>query len=179
MSVIACRVSFDNISFAADSQITCRSSKDNKLEYEKIQTIDNVTMGAAGWLDECILIGDYIRRHDFPNNSSDILLYMLEFYKYRDSLSETFKPQCDDEERSASSMVMMVAVDGKVFLVDNRTVLRVKSYHAIGSGDVYAQAIMAYGGDVDSAVRIACQIDLNCAEPIQHVDVPIKWSVPC
>ena len=59
-----------------------------------------------------------------------------------------------------------VLTSGKAFLADGYYVQEITNYHAIGSGMEYALTAMHLGHSPYEAVKVACDLNIYCSEPV-------------
>jgi ATP-dependent protease HslVU (ClpYQ) peptidase subunit len=173
MSVLACRVTSNTIYIAADTQVTKGDCRVLGLKYHKLLRIGEIVIGFAGRCDEAEIFCNFIKNNSLPCTCpGDIILFMSEFYKFRDGLSESLKPKPDE---CASPCSYIIIVRGRVFLIGDMSCFELNDgYFATGSGEGYAVGAMAYGAGVEDAVKIACKHDVYCSEPIDYFEIDRK-----
>lgn len=168
MSVIACEIGPKKIYLAADSQKTKGNGRRPELSFKKIVKIKDVVVSTVGTCQECQLLYEYIKGCTPPNNQGNLLLYMSEFYKWRNSINPKLEPEDKD---SLSDIQVLLIMNGTVFHIDGLYIDIVNCFFAMGSGEEYALGAMENGASVKEAVRIACKYNINCSLPIQYMEV--------
>lgn len=168
MSVITCKVTEDKIQIATDTQLTKSEQSCPGLLYSKVAEIGELIIGQTGSCEEGVLFFNFVADNSVPADSGKIVLFMSEFYKYRDSIYSTLKPK---EEDGASFCQYYIAIRGHIFLVNDFFVCEVTGDHAIGCGDKYALGAMAHGASVVEAVEITCKYDNNCSLPVKYFEM--------
>lgn len=175
MSIITCKIEDEAICIAYDSQVTCRNNKGALFNYDKVTKIDDIYVGCVGEVDESILFVDFVRENMPPDTAHDMQKYVLGFYAARSAICGSFINKEEQECGISSCMTAMLVINDKVFLIDGRVVMEIKTHHAIGSGEEFAYAILEYGGSAFDAARIACKLDLYCKEPVHEIRIEREW----
>jgi hypothetical protein len=168
MSIVACRVTRDTIYLASDSQTTCAQDKRPGLRFKKIRKTDELIWCAVGACFEVQLLDTYIQEHGFPKASKDIILYMGEFYKWRDTVSDRISPE---DKTRISNCTYMFVIKGGVYLVSDLFVNKITGFHSIGCGEDLAMGAMEHGATVTEAVEIACKYNIDCGLPVELMEI--------
>jgi ATP-dependent protease HslVU (ClpYQ) peptidase subunit len=163
MSVVAVRVSDNEISIASDS-ITVRGwTKSNGTNgHGKLIEVNDIILGAVGSAEESSLFQLYCStRKPASASQASILEFVSEFAEWKRQKTNSF----------GIDNVYIMVFDRKAFTIEHFFVEEVLEYQAIGAGMDFALACLAMGTSVESAVRTACQLSAMCTEPIVQFEV--------
>ena len=158
MSVVAVRVYDKEIEMAADSIIVCGSRQELYYgNHTKLNKINNMIIGTSGSCEEGGLMWMYAQNHrPLSPTERDVLEFFVEFVNWK-------------KDKSSSSILnnhYLLAIEGKVFHIQNYMVLEVDKYAAIGAGADYALAALYLGSSAEKSAEVACDLSCYVAEPI-------------
>lgn len=166
MSVVAVKVYEDKIEMAADSIIIAGSRKEMFYGgYAKINKINDMIIGASGTCEEIGLMWLYAKNHrPLEATERDVLEFFVEFVDWKSSKGASHSLE----------NLYLIAINGKVFHIQNYMVLPVDKYSAIGAGADYSLAALYLGTSAEKAVKVACELSCYVAEPIITHTMDIK-----
>lgn len=158
MSVVAVRIYDDKIEMSADSIIVCGSRQELFYSHHtKLNQINDMIIGTSGSCEEGGLMWMYAKNHrPLSATERDVLEFFVEFVNWK-------------KDKSSSSVLnnsYLIAIEGKVFHIQNYMVLEVDKYSAIGAGADYALAALYLGSSAEKAVKVACDLSCYVAEPV-------------
>lgn len=166
MSVVATRVYADRIEIAADSQITWGMTQTSDYNVKLFATELGITVGGCGPMQDISLFKIFLRTR-VPSSATEdgIIDLMHEFNQWLNDHAEVSTP---DEEDAAYHLIY----DRKAFAIQRYNVREITSFDAIGAGMDYALTAMELDRSPQDAVKIACKLNIFCAEPVSAVTVP-------
>ncbi len=167
MSIVACKITKDKITMAADTQMTCGDFKHPSLAFKKIVKIGDVVIGSTGTCSEVQLLHGYIKDNGIPATIKELQIFFSNFHKYRNSINDKI---CKNEEKNTDCHHLIV-INDKVFFTNDCYIDEVKEFFSIGAGDAHSDAVLAMGGTVKDAVKMACRFSIYCGLPLQYIEI--------
>jgi ATP-dependent protease HslVU (ClpYQ) peptidase subunit len=114
-------------------------------------------VGGAGLLSHINYMQLFAETHrPLSSRKRDVLEFFAEFNEWADKKIKSFE----------SHNHWLLAFDGKLISVGSDLSISYHDFWAVGSGWEYARTAMHLGHDVRSALRVACELTVLCAEPI-------------
>jgi ATP-dependent protease HslVU (ClpYQ) peptidase subunit len=171
MSIIAVNKRNGKISMAADSQVTVGDSvivPDHG--FKKLRKIKGALLAVCGGCDEGEMFFSFYAANKVPKATKDgIFTFFAGFYKKRDSFNESLKA---DQDISLNTYI--VALNGKVFVVNDTFVIEIKAGNSYAIGDcwIVAMALMDEGISPKRAVESVCRYSTYCSLPVISYEVP-------
>ena len=158
MSIVAAKIYKDRIVIGADSQST--SYWHNKNETNKIYKVANdFIIGGVGYTAHNQLMRLYCET-DKPASARerDILEFFVKYHEWIKTKVKDYAP--------VNSWI--IAFRGECFgVTSDLLIVKVKNFHAIGSGMEYARAALHLGHSVRDAISVACDLTVFCGRPIE------------
>lgn len=164
MSVIAVRVTPDQVGMAVDSDVSygeVRVSRTTSIADQKLWSSNEMMVAFVGTSS----LGSILRRwtrENAPDGSDEVSIcqYVDQFHAWR---RDTFPDSGDIDEVS-----FVLAYRGRAWIVDAYSVSAVPTggYFAHGSGMTVALGALHHGASVTEAVEAACQHDGQCGLPV-------------
>lgn len=159
MSVIAAKVYKDKIEIAADCQVTTGGTKDitNSGDISKLVKINNLIIGSVGLAQDGSLLQLFCRTHE-PERADQpaILNFLSEFLDWKVKKTNTYGIEGHN----------FIIFKDKLFKISGWLVSDITEFDAIGSGADFALAALHLKHNAKDAVKVACQLDLYCHEPV-------------
>lgn len=162
MSVVAVKLSDNNIMIGCDSQVTVdwiyKADIQNKFGLGKILDVNTMLIGSVGKLSEIskmMLYATKVRPADI--RISDIVEWIVGYVEYCKKIDSKFDPFNH----------WILVFKGKAFCIEeDLSVYEINNYCVIGSGKYHAMPLLEMGKGVDEAIKMSCKLDLYCSEPI-------------
>ncbi len=170
MSVVAAKKYPDKLVFAADSirvsgymKETTRITGD---ERGKLFEVNNMIIGSVGYIMELSFMQIFARNHSPAAPTVEAVLdFMIEFYTWA-------KSKDNDFGRKNS---YLIGIDNEIFrIVDSYLVEKINEFGAIGAGEHFALTAMYLDKDPQQAVKIANELCIYCADPINVITKDFK-----
>lgn len=167
MTVIAVRITTNEISLAADSQNTYGHNKFNSKDLgsnnSKLFSVNGITAGIAGSVAESCLFQIFCKTHKPAQATIDSLMdFMVEFASWGKDRSADFKP--DNH--------YILIFQKKVFLIMQAILVKnVDKFMAVGSGMFLALGAMEKGATPSEGVEIAKKYDLYCGGDTEEMTI--------
>lgn len=157
MSVVAAKVYRDKIVMAADSIVVRGWSKRTDHDIVKINEINGMIVGSAGYAQELSLMWQYMTTHKPATaTEKDVLTFVVEFSKWKRDLIGS----------GSVDNTYLMAYDGHLFQIEDMLVYEVNEWSAVGAGEDFANAVLYMGNSPRDAVKVACELSCLVAEPI-------------
>ena len=169
MSVVIGKVTKDKVIMASDSQQTNGYSKDHAVSSQKVTRIGSTIFGGVGLSEENELLAMYLTNKKFPKGIGELILYISEFYKWRDNVNPKIQPK---EDGDISSAQFLIADYGNLYYINDTFIdtIKVGCYTTIGQGAEYAIGALDAGAGIRKAVEIACKNCISCGMPIVYME---------
>lgn len=169
VSVIAAkRAGKGKIEVACDSQTTYGDIKEQNHVGKITLVSKRFAVGAVGLSEAGALLRRYAKsRRPERNDEDGIADFIIDFYEWGE------KRTADVEHLNKESEYLLVLED-RIWSVHGHLVQEHKDHYAIGSGMGEARAAMLLGKTAEEAVRVACEINLYCHEPVVTFTIKSK-----
>lgn len=173
MSVVAARKYSDKLVFAADS--ICVSGyflKETERvtggERGKLFEVNNMIIGSVGYTMELSFMQIFARNHSPAAPTVEAVLdFMLEFYSWAKGKDSEFGRKND----------YLIGLDSEIFRIsDSYLVQKINEFSAIGAGEHFALTAMYLDKSPEEAVKIANELCIYCADPINVITKEINAS---
>lgn len=157
MSVVAVRVSEDNITMSADSIIIHGEADKTPIGKGKIFNINEMLIGFSGYASEGLYMSLFAENHTpLAATERDIMQFCIDFSEYKYKLTGN----------RVIENSYFIAYKSKCFLISGNYIAEIKDYYAIGYGHEYAKAALYLGHSPHDAVKTACALCCYVDEPI-------------
>ncbi len=165
MTVIAGKVESDRIVIGCDSQVTYGWQSKVDIDDSKLIVLRDFIIGGAGFLSHINYMQLFAENHrPLSSRKRDVLEFFVEFNDWADKKIKNFEPHNS----------WLLAFDGKLISVNHDLSISHHQFWAVGSGREYARTAMHLGHDVRSALLVACQLTVLCAEPLVIHELPLS-----
>lgn len=165
MSVVAVKVTKDEIVIGSDSQTTSWMTADiNK--FAKMRKIsDDLVISHVGLAADFALLREFVRTNQPRNNSEDgILEFFTKFYKYLKDMSMNLNSK-------PCSSAFIIVYKQKAYTLENYYIKEITDFDAIGSGGDNALTALHLGHSVKESIEIACDLNIYCEKPINIITI--------
>lgn len=157
MSVVAVRVSENNITMSADSIIIHGEADKTPIGKGKIFNINEMLIGFSGYASEGLYMNLFAENHTpLAATERDIMQFCIDFSEYKYKLTGN----------RIIENSYFIAYKNKCFLISGNYIAEIKDYYAIGYGHEYAKAALYLGHSPHDAVKTACALCCYVDEPI-------------
>lgn len=163
MSVVVCKVEKEEIIFASDSIIVFDDLKRTDLVIKLVKE-NNIIIGGAGAEEDIFLMQIFIKTHRPKNATKEsILNFYVEYLAW-----------CKNKEVEKPSSNFIMGIEGKAFIINGYSVIKIKNYVATGAGFMFASAVLELGHTAKEAVSVAIKLSPLCAPPIKIIKMKRK-----
>lgn len=161
MSVCAVRKTADAITVSCDTQLTCDTTISSQfLEFTKMFEKHGIIVAGAGPIREINLLKIFLEKNLIGEPSEEnILMFMFDFSQFKQQMGLPVEIECQ----------FIFVIGDKIFSVIQGEVLEIPEYYAIGSGQDFAQAALFLGHSTEESVKVACNLNVYCHEPIKTI----------
>jgi len=172
MSIIAVKKNPEKIIFAWDTQ----TKRYGQAYYdgEKVIHIKNIVLGFVGKTR----VRPYLKAYVECCTSKDTVIFddAYSVCAFFDKFREEFLPS--DYLSFDESDNILISDSKKVFNIDPSTneCFEIQEFEAIGSGGDIALGAYKAGADIVKACEIACELNLECGEPVELLEIPLSKS---
>jgi len=161
MSIAVVKIHKDKIELGADSIIIrgdTLNNRDNDAKLKKIE--EGFCFASAGLAMEIEMFFLFCKtRKPSGNEEEDILNFFEEFREW------LYKKT--DMSKIGNSF--LIVFEGKAFYFHKYYIKEVKDFEAIGAGRDFALAALYLEKTVKEAVKVACDLSVYCAEPVNII----------
>ena len=167
MSIVCCTVK-DKIRIASDSIMVRGYTQDkSKDKYAKLCQVNGMIVGSVGLCEESSMLQIYASTCK-PSSPTElgILNFMVDFAEWKKKKTDKYIIDNDN----------IIAFGGKAFELNGLFVKEITTYSAIGAGMDYALATLYLGNNVETAVKVACELSVYCELPIKIFETDVT---PC
>lgn len=163
MSVVATKIFKNEILIAADTQVTWgwTAFKDDKSA-KIFRAGDGTIIGGCGLAEPLALMKIFTKTVRPKEGSQDAITEFLHAFH------EWLK---DHTDGAKDKNTYHIVTHGKAFLADGYYIQEIETFHAIGSGMEYAMTALHLGHTPEEAVKIACDLNIYCSEPVNSFAV--------
>ena len=164
MSVVACKITKEQIEISADS-IVVRGYTQEKAtgKFAKLIETNNMIIGGVGHAAENGMMQIFAStRKPEASTESGLLNFVAEF--------ASWKKKTTDKYEIFNNFI--IAFEGHAFLCEEFCVKEITDYAATGAGMDYALAALYLGNDTKKAVETACELCVYCERPIVTFTMP-------
>lgn len=164
MTVIAGKVESDRIVIGSDSLVSWGQAKSG-IDDSKLFVLRDFIIGSAGYVSHINHMQLFAETHrPLSSRKRDLLEFFVEFNEWADKKIKGFEPYNS----------WLIAFDGKLISVESDLSISYHEFWAVGSGREYARTAMHLGHDVRSALLVACELTIFCAEPLHIHELPLS-----
>jgi len=160
MSIIACKVTQNEIEIASDSITMYGSTKiDTDLtHFSKLFQINGLTVGSVGFLEETTLFIMFLKEHILKDATEESILNLM--FKF-----SQWKADYSDSREIENSYILIY--DGRAFVVERFLVQEINTYYAVGAGSDFAFATLYLENSAERSVEVACKLSIYCELPVK------------
>lgn len=159
MTVLACKVTEDEIVLATDSIMVSGWTQDKGTnKYSKMFKENGMVFGCTGLCQESGLLNVFCMTHQ-PKHATidDVLEFMSEFASWQKERTNEYKIQ----------NIYILIYKKKVFMIEYFWVQEITQFVAHGAGRDFAWAALHLGHSPEEACEVAIQCSVMCEGPVQ------------
>lgn len=161
MSVCAVRKTDKFIELSCDTQLTCDTTISSEfLDSSKMFEKNGMIVAGAGPIREINMLKIFMEKNLIGEPTEEnILMFMFDFQQFKQQMGLPPEIECQ----------FILILGNKVFSVIQGEVLEIPRFYAIGSGQDFAQATLYLGYTTEQSVKVACNLNVYCHEPVKTI----------
>lgn len=166
--VVVSRGESENV-IVADSALSSHNLTTTNSSIKVFDVTPDVYVGFAGNPEMVTIFKVFTNKNTFPHaiglTEETLSSYLFSFYA--EAARRGFDiSDSDPESLLRTNLSAGVITPYTIFSIEGYFIQEVPDYYAVGSGEDIAMTAMALGQSPVDAVRIACQLNPWCSEPI-------------